>query len=52
MQMCGKLPSFKALDVPHAKIHAMAKEAISACNAGDKAKAERLYKEMEDYRTR
>jgi methyl-accepting chemotaxis protein len=48
MQMCGNLPSFKALDEPHARIHAMAKEAVSACNSGDKAKAERLYKEMEN----
>lgn len=48
MQMCGNLPSFKALDEPHAKIHSMAKEAVSACNARDKAKAERIYKDMED----
>lgn len=48
MQMCGNLPSFRAIDEPHAKIHALAKEAVSACNAGDKARAERLYKEMEN----
>jgi methyl-accepting chemotaxis protein len=48
MQMCGNLPSFRAIDEPHARIHALAKEAVSACNAGDKAKAERLYKEMEN----
>jgi methyl-accepting chemotaxis protein len=48
MQMCGNLQSFKAIDKPHAKIHAMAKEAVSAYSAGDKAKAERIYKEMED----
>ncbi len=48
MQMCGNLPSFKAIDDPHARIHALAKEAVSACNSGDKAKAERLYKEMEN----
>jgi methyl-accepting chemotaxis protein len=48
MQMCGNLSSFKALDEPHARIHAMAKEAVSACNSGDKIKAERIYKEMED----
>ncbi len=48
MQMCGNLSSFKAVDEPHAKIHALAKEAVSACNAGDKIKAERIYKEMED----
>lgn len=46
--MCGNLSSFKAVDEPHAKIHALAKEAVSACNAGDKIKAERIYKEMED----
>jgi methyl-accepting chemotaxis protein len=47
MQMCGNLPSFRAIDEPHAKIHAMAKEAVSAYNAGDRSKAERLYREME-----
>ena len=48
MQMCGNLSSFKAVDEPHAKIHALAKEAVSACNAGDKLKAERIYKELEN----
>lgn len=48
MQMCGNLPSFKAMDEPHIRIHALAKEAVSACNAGDKTKAERIYKEMEN----
>jgi methyl-accepting chemotaxis protein len=48
MQMCGNLPSFRAIDEPHARIHALAKEAVSACNSGDKIKAERLYKEMEN----
>jgi len=48
MQMCGNLSSFKSVDEPHAKIHSMAKEAVSACNSGDKMKAERIYNEMED----
>ncbi len=48
IQMCGNLSSFKAIDEPHAKIHALAKEAVSACNSGDKSKAERIYKEIED----
>ncbi|HAK89748.1 MAG TPA: chemotaxis protein [Nitrospiraceae bacterium] len=48
IQMCGSLSSFKAVDEPHAKVHALAKEAVSACNSGDKSKAERIYKEMED----
>jgi len=47
-KMCGTLPSFKALDEPHAKIHAMAKDAVAACNAGDKARAEGLYRQLED----
>ncbi len=48
MQMCGGLQSFKAIDEPHARFHALAKECISAFNSGDKAKAERIYREMED----
>ncbi len=46
-ERCGALSSFKAIDEPHAKIHAMAKEAISAFDTGDKAKASHLYHEME-----
>jgi methyl-accepting chemotaxis protein len=48
MQMCGNLPSFKAVDAPHVRVHALAKEAVSAHNSGDKLKAERLYKEIEN----
>ena len=47
-RMCGTLPSFKALDGTHAKIHALAKDAVSAFNAGDKKKAVGLYRELED----
>ncbi|BCB95353.1 hypothetical protein JZK55_02750 [Dissulfurispira thermophila] len=47
-EMCGNLPSFRAIDEPHARIHALAKEAVAAYNSGDKLKAERIYKEMED----
>lgn len=47
-QMCGTMSSYKAVDVPHERIHTMAKEAVAAFNAGDKEKAQRLYKEMED----
>ncbi len=44
---CGMLPGFKAIDAPHQKIHFMAKEAVSAYNSGDKARAEGIYREME-----
>ena len=47
-QLCGRLQSFKEVDTPHAKIHTLAKEAVAACNSGDKAKAEKIYREMED----
>lgn len=45
--VCGNLPSFKAIDNPHEKIHAMAKEAVSAYNSGDRDNAQRLYAEIE-----
>jgi methyl-accepting chemotaxis protein len=48
METCGTLPGFKAVDGPHAKIHAMAKEAVIASRAGDKEKATHIYREMED----
>ena len=46
-KLCGHLNSFKLIDEPHAKIHALAKEAVSAYNRGDKAKAGDLYRQME-----
>lgn len=46
-RLCGHLQSFRAIDEPHAKIHALAKEAIAVCNRGDKAKAEEIYKQIE-----
>jgi len=47
-EKCGHLPSYKAIDTPHEKIHALAKEAIKACISGDKEKAHILYKEARD----
>ncbi|MDW8136106.1 MAG: methyl-accepting chemotaxis protein [Thermodesulfobacterium sp.] len=47
MQLCGHLASFKALDEPHAKVHALAREVILASNRGDRAKAFELFKELE-----
>lgn len=43
----GALPAFTAIDAPHATIHAMAKDAVFACRAGDKKKAESMLVEME-----
>jgi methyl-accepting chemotaxis protein len=41
----GKLQ--KSVTGPHEKIHALAAEALNACNAGDKDKAKRIYQDME-----
>jgi len=46
--VCGAVPSFTAIDTPHARIHAMAKDAVAASNSNDKHRADRIYKEMED----
>ena len=46
-RMCGGVPSFKAIEDPHAKIHALAKEALLACQTGDKSNAKSLYNDME-----
>ncbi|MDA8091166.1 MAG: methyl-accepting chemotaxis protein [Nitrospiraceae bacterium] len=47
MEVCGKLRNFMAIDEPHAKIHALAKDAVRAFNSGDRVKAEGIYTEME-----
>ncbi len=47
-ESCGTLPSYKRIDEPHAKIHELGKEALRAYYSGDKAKAEKIYKEIED----
>jgi methyl-accepting chemotaxis protein len=43
----GSVPSFRAIDEPHAKIHALAKDVVSVSNAGDKKKAESMFQDME-----
>ncbi len=48
MRTCGHLQSFKQLEAPHARIHQLGKEALMACRNGDTARANAIYKEMED----
>lgn len=45
-QMCGTLPAFRAIDPPHEKIHAIARDAVEAANRGDKDRAEAIVREM------
>ncbi len=47
-EVCGHLNGFKNIDMPHERIHALAKGAVSACNSGDRDKAQQTYREMED----
>lgn len=46
-ELCSELLSFRATEAPHARIHTVAREAVAAYNAGDRAKATALYAEME-----
>jgi len=43
---CGHSSHFQNLETPHAKIHTMAKDAVSLWNTGDHARAEAIYGEM------
>lgn len=48
MQRCGGMKPFKEIEAYHDRVHSLGKEAVLSYNSGDKAKAERLFKEMED----
>jgi len=48
MQVCGGIKAFKEIESYHDRVHSLGKEIVSLYNSGDKAKAERLFKEMED----
>ncbi len=47
-QSCGQHPVFREIDAPHAKVHDLGKQAVSAYNAGDKNTAARYCQEMVD----
>ena len=44
---CGSMASYRKVDAPHQKIHALGKQAANASNAGDKDTAKGIHKEME-----
>ncbi|NTW58630.1 MAG: HAMP domain-containing protein [Nitrospirae bacterium] len=43
---CGGTPAYEAIDRPHERIHALAKEAVNASTGGDAKKAEQTFLEM------
>lgn len=45
--VCGNLSSFRAIDAPHERIHALAKEAVAVANNGNDATAQQLFDEFE-----
>ena len=45
-QCCSNSNHFRAIDAPHAKVHALGKQALIAFNSGDKRKAKELCDEM------
>ena len=45
--LCAGSRSYAAIDIPHEKIHALSKEAVSAYNAGNREKAAETYTEIE-----
>lgn len=47
-KMCGQMPSFKTIDSPHQRVHALGKEAVTMYLRGEKAKAEELVMEMDN----
>ncbi len=46
--MCGHLPSFRTIDTPHQRVHALGKEAVATSSKGDKVKAADLVRQMDD----
>jgi methyl-accepting chemotaxis protein len=47
-QQCGSIAAFREVDGPHAKVHALAKQALAAHLGGDGAGAQRYCQEMVD----
>ncbi|MFN3480085.1 MAG: methyl-accepting chemotaxis protein [Thermodesulfovibrionales bacterium] len=48
MERCGGMKPFKEIEAYHDRVHSLGKEAVLSYNAGDRAKAEKLFKEMEE----
>ena len=46
MASCGQIRSFREVEVPHAKVHELGKQALLAYNAGNREKAGQLCNEM------
>ncbi|HEX9022390.1 MAG TPA: methyl-accepting chemotaxis protein [Geobacteraceae bacterium] len=47
-ELCGHLPSFRAIASPHERIHSLARQVVDAVNAGDLQQAEQLFPQLKD----
>jgi methyl-accepting chemotaxis protein len=45
-KLCGNMASYRAIDQPHARIHALAKNVVSDYNAGKNQQAAETFAEM------
>ena len=46
-EMCGELSSFRAIDGPHERIHALAKDAVTVAGSGDLPRALKMMDEVD-----
>ncbi len=46
IKMFGNLPSFRALEEPHRRVHLLGKEIVDACNMGHTERAEALFNDL------
>lgn len=51
-ESCAGLKSYGLIEGPHKMIHSMAKDAVTACLAGDRNKGERIFRDMENISVR
>lgn len=47
VEKCGNTLEFKSIEAPHARIHSLAKEAVTAHSRGDESRAQQIYAELE-----
>jgi methyl-accepting chemotaxis protein len=46
MNLCGHLPSYRAINTPHERIHSIARQVVDAVNSGNIQQAEKLFPQL------
>jgi methyl-accepting chemotaxis protein len=47
-ELCGHLPSYRAISAPHERIHTVARQVVDAVNSGSMQQAEQLFPQLAD----